>query len=343
MCNIAGYVGEKDAAPVLTELIRKQEGLFGGFFTGMATHDGARLDYRKIQGELSTLLKETDAASLKGKMGIAHSRTPSGGDSLWSHPFVTEREGDLQICYIANGNGGVLESRIPEAAAVADKLEQDGYPIPCKLSFDNDNYVHLSTGEPIHVSDVMCQLICKYRDESGNTLQAMTRAYTEIGTEIVGLVADRKYPDRIFFSRINMPMFVGFDGSGAYIVSSPLGFPDSVTEYRLMPPLSSGAVYRDHVEVTPYESFCMEALEITSELLDITEDVFVSKAKEMDVGMKDVASLVRDAMPKGFINQAHAMIYIVIMRLLKENRIRQVNTRWTVDGADAPKTRFALV
>jgi len=31
------------------------------------------------------------------------------------------------------------------------------------------------------------------------------------------------------------------------------------------------------------------------------------------------------------------------MRLLKENRIRQVNTRWTVDGADAPKTRFALV
>ena len=343
MCNIAGYVGEKDAAPILIELIRKQEGLFGGFFTGMATHDGKCLDYCKVQGELETLLKETDAASLKGKMGIAHSRTPSGGDHLWAHPFATERDGAVQICYLANGNGGVLSYRTPEAIAAADRLEKEGYPIPCKLGFDNDNYIHLSTGEPVHVSDVMCQLICKYRDESGDTLQAMTRAFTEIGTEIVGLVTDCRYSDRIFFSRINMPMFVGFDESGAYIASSPLGFPESVKEYELMPALSSGVVYRDHVEIKPYENFCMEALEITDELLSVTEDVFMSRIKELDVGLKDITPFVREAMPKGSLNQTHAMVYLLIMRLLKENRIRQINTRWTVDGVDAPKVRFALV
>ena len=127
MCNIAGYVGEKEAAPILIELFRKQEGLFGGFFTGIATHDGARLDYCKIQGELKILLNETNAASLKGKMGIAHSRTPSGGDSLWAHPFVTERDGAVKMCYLANGNGGILAHRIPEAASVADQLEKEGF------------------------------------------------------------------------------------------------------------------------------------------------------------------------------------------------------------------------
>lgn len=343
MCNIAGYVGEKEAAPILIELIRKQEGLFGGFFTGIATHDGARLDYCKIQGELKILLNETNAASLKGKMGIAHSRTPSGGDSLWAHPFVTERDGAVKMCYLANGNGGILAHRIPEAASVADQLEKEGFPIPCKLSFNSDKYIHLSSGEPVHVSDVMCQLIYKYRSQGQDPMQAMTTAFTEIGTEIVGLVADCEYSDRIFFSRINMPMFVGFDESGAYIVSSPLGFPESVKEYELMPPLSSGVVYKDHVEITPYETFCMEALAINEDLLKTTQDIFMSKAKEMDVGMKDVASLVREAMPEGIINQAHAMIYIVIMRLLKENKIKMYQTRWTVDGTDAPKTRFAPV
>ena len=36
MCNIAGYVGAHEAAPILIEMIRVQEGLNGGFFTGLA-------------------------------------------------------------------------------------------------------------------------------------------------------------------------------------------------------------------------------------------------------------------------------------------------------------------
>ena len=41
MCNIAGYVGNKPAAPILLEMLRNQEGLAGGYYTGIATrHEG---------------------------------------------------------------------------------------------------------------------------------------------------------------------------------------------------------------------------------------------------------------------------------------------------------------
>ena len=41
MCNIAGYVGSKQAAPVLLEMLKKQEGFDSGFYTGIATiHEG---------------------------------------------------------------------------------------------------------------------------------------------------------------------------------------------------------------------------------------------------------------------------------------------------------------
>ena len=79
MCNIAGYIGTKQAAPILIEMIRAQEGLNAGFYTGIATLHEGRIHYRKLVGNLDDLLSKTDAASLPGNIGIIHSRTPGIG------------------------------------------------------------------------------------------------------------------------------------------------------------------------------------------------------------------------------------------------------------------------
>ena len=50
MCNIAGYVGDKNATPILLKMIQSQEGLNGGFYSGLAIHNGEGLDYRKMRG-----------------------------------------------------------------------------------------------------------------------------------------------------------------------------------------------------------------------------------------------------------------------------------------------------
>ena len=105
MCNIAGYVGngKKEAAPILLEMLRAQEGYAGGYYTGIATIHEGKMYYAKLTGDVQRLIDETDAASLPGSIGIIHSRSKSGGSDEWAHPFVGSRDGEAKIAYVANG------------------------------------------------------------------------------------------------------------------------------------------------------------------------------------------------------------------------------------------------
>ena len=49
MCNIAGYVGTKKAAPILLEMMRREEGFAGGYNTGIATICNGNIYYTKLQ------------------------------------------------------------------------------------------------------------------------------------------------------------------------------------------------------------------------------------------------------------------------------------------------------
>ena len=91
MCNIAGYSGNKQAAPILLEMLKRQEAFDGGASCGIVTIHEGRLYCRKIVGDVDTLIKHTDALYLPGNVGIAHTRP--GGDARtynFAHPFIAE-------------------------------------------------------------------------------------------------------------------------------------------------------------------------------------------------------------------------------------------------------------
>ena len=77
MCNIAGYAGGRPAAPILLEILRRQEPFDGNMSTGVATSHEGKLHYRKMVGSGADLIKNTDVLDLPGTIGIAHSR-PGG-------------------------------------------------------------------------------------------------------------------------------------------------------------------------------------------------------------------------------------------------------------------------
>ena len=64
MCNIAGYVGTKQASPILLEMMRAQEGFCGGYYTGIATICEGKLYYAKLTGDTARLEALTEAANL---------------------------------------------------------------------------------------------------------------------------------------------------------------------------------------------------------------------------------------------------------------------------------------
>ena len=342
MCNIAGYVGNKNATPILLKMIQEQEGLNGGFYSGLAIHNGTGLDFRKIRGDFSKLLHETDASSLTGNTGIIHSRTPSGGDDLWAHPFFTDIQGKTEMCYVANGGYGRYKANKKAYDAIADALIAEGLDIPCKTENGCEKYNRLTSGAFIHMSDVMCQLIYKYKRRGLDTASAMTRAFTEMPSEIVGLAICREDPDKIFFSRINKPMFVAFDSEGAYLASSPTAFPATVSAYKLLPPLSSGVVYRDRYEIFPYPAFNAKIRGFNKKTIQKAEACILKLLESGECGARDMMREFGTHLPKNEILQVDAIIYMAIDALLKNGSITKRDTTHTVDGQAAPKTLFQL-
>ena len=89
MCNIAGYIGKRQAAPILIEMMKREEGFAAGYYTGMTVHDGSRLVSDKVIGGLDRFLAETDCAAFVGTCGFIHSRSKSGGGREWGQPFLS--------------------------------------------------------------------------------------------------------------------------------------------------------------------------------------------------------------------------------------------------------------
>ena len=342
MCNIAGYVGTKDATPILLEMIRVQEGINGGFYTGLAVHDGENLHFRKLRGDLEKLLQETDAEKLTGCCGMIHSRTPSGGPDLWAHPFHSEENGEVQLCYVANGGIGRFKPRKESYNAVADKLVAQGYDIPCKIQSGLDKYNKLSSGECVHISDVVCQLIYKYKKCGADTAAAMTEAFTRMPSEVVGLVIEKESPDRIYFSRINMPMFVGFDETGDYLVSAPTGFPAHIKEFKLLPALSSGVIYRDRYEVVKYPHFSEKVRGFNRKSIERTMRIIQELLAEGEKDFVDIRIAVAKGLPTDKLLQVPPMTYLALYELQQSGAIVTRQTTKTVAGQTAPTTRFSL-
>ena len=81
MCNIAGYAGTRQAAPILLDMIRAQEPYDGDMATGVATIHEGKLYYKKVVGNVETFLKTFDPEELPGTLGIAHTRPGGAADS----------------------------------------------------------------------------------------------------------------------------------------------------------------------------------------------------------------------------------------------------------------------
>ena len=79
MCGIVGYIGEKQAAPILLDGLSKLE--YRGYDSaGIAVYDGENIHMKKAAGRLKVLSELThDGAMLPGTVGIGHTRWATHG------------------------------------------------------------------------------------------------------------------------------------------------------------------------------------------------------------------------------------------------------------------------
>jgi glucosamine 6-phosphate synthetase-like amidotransferase/phosphosugar isomerase protein len=319
-------------------MIRRQEGLDGGYYTGIATIHEGRLYYAKLTGDLQHLLENTDAMNLPGNIGIIHTRTRSGGGDEWAHPFIGKSLGKPAIAYVANGSGGYFNDLKPKFNALADNLFSEGY----EMSIGDPkykNYNNLADGSPVHMSDLLCQDITRHIDEGISPAEAMGMGFCELPAEIVGLMLATKTPDAITWSRLNMPMNLGFCPHGAYLASSPTAFPEDAEAPIELPACCSGTVTKEGYTVLrfknpPAEVPPMDA-KMRSEAYLFIEEIL----KENPISFSDLRKKVY---PRFFKDQicppANLLIYSVLYSLQKEGRLGIHTERVPFrDGLTAPK------
>ncbi len=344
MCNIAGYVGTKRAAPILLDMIRKQEGFAGGYYTGIATIHEGKIHYAKLTGDTDRLVANTNAADLPGTIGIVHSRSKSGGGDSWAHPFVSERNGEVKLAYVANGGAGMFIDRMQSGMELSEQMMAQGYPFSSLRDFvENKNYPRLSNGMSVHMSDTMCQLIMKNMDAGLSTVEAAAKAYCDMPGDIVGLLLSLESPDAITWTRISRPMVVSFTSHGAYLATSALALPEDAGEPTALLANAAGAVTRDGYTTQPYKNPPTDIPAITFSHRERAREIVLAKLKEGDATFGAIAKSVKPIF--GDCCAPYTLLtYQTLFELSREGLLK-IDTRrveGAAEGIDAPKCYLSV-
>lgn len=192
MCGIVGYVGPKQAAPILLDGLTKLE--YRGYDSaGIAVYDGHEIRMEKVSGRLKKLIDATDGGrTLPGTVGIGHTRWATHGspNDVNAHPHFN---GTDSIVVVHNG---IIENY----ADLKAKLIKRGYTFRSETD-----------------TEVLAQLLDFYY--KGDPLDALSRVmYTVEGSYALGILF-KDFPDRVFAARKDSPLIVG-RGSGENFIAS---------------------------------------------------------------------------------------------------------------------------
>jgi len=338
MCVLAAVLGDEPAAPMLLDMLAREEGLGGGYYTGLATvHDG-QLHYAKIVGDVARLRRETDAASLPGTVGIAHSRTPSGGDREWSHPFVGQ--GDA-MAYVANGAEGRFKGSTDWAAA-GNMLLERGYRFRSATGESVGPYPVLGDGGCVHFSEIMCLLIQENLRQGGDLLAAAAQAYQDWPAEIVGMTLSADCADSFVAMRINQPLVIGRGGGAVCAATTTLAFPPGM-DWRLpMPPNAAARVGRDGTRILPFTRY-VPAGDMPP--VDAVHEAVVTALRREPQTIGGMCGLLKPLWPEGRLAQPAMLVYQTVAALVEAGRAELATE--TVPGmfgeGTAPRTSVRWV
>ena len=192
MCGIVGYIGRKQAAPIILDGLAKLE--YRGYDSaGMAIFDGEKIQIRKAAGRLKVLENLTHAGELMpGVAGIGHTRWATHGvpSDVNSHPHYNA-EGTIAVVH-----NGIIENYIP----LRNKMMSKGYEFQSETD-----------------TEVLAHLLDYYY--KGNPVEAIAKVLHRVeGSYALGIMfAD--LPEQLFAVRKDSPLIVGQNEDGCFIAS----------------------------------------------------------------------------------------------------------------------------
>ena len=195
MCGIVGYIGHKEAFPILIKGLRRLE--YRGYDSaGVALiNENGDLNVYKTKGKVDNLVEFCNDKDTTGCVGIAHTRWATHGEpsSVNAHPHYSESK-NLAIIH-----NGIIENY----ADLKEKLLAKG------VHFQSDTD-----------TEVLVQLVEYIMQRKGFDLltAVQTALYQVIGAYAIAIV-DKREPNQIIAARKQSPLVVGI-GDGEFFLGS---------------------------------------------------------------------------------------------------------------------------
>jgi glucosamine--fructose-6-phosphate aminotransferase (isomerizing) len=215
MCGIVGYIGYREAYPIIIKGLKRLE--YRGYDSaGIMLCENDELKIVKTKGKVSDLeAKSTDIASSKGTIGMGHTRWATHGvpNDVNSHPHVSN-SGNLVIIH-----NGIIENYEP----LKKELIKRGYTF--KSDTDTEVLVNL-------IEDVK-------KRENLRLGKAVQIALNQVVGAYAICVFDRENPNEIVVARLGSPLAIGVGKDEFFIASDASPF----IEY------TSNAIYLEDEEM----------------------------------------------------------------------------------------------
>ncbi len=200
MCGIVGYIGHRDAYPIIIKGLQRLE--YRGYDSaGVAIYDGTGINLAKTKGKVEDLKRKTEKSiSLEGKLGIGHTRWATHGvpNDVNSHPHYSN-SGDLVIIH-----NGIIENY----ESIKKELMKRGY------------IFHSDTD-----TEVLINLIEEVQKTEGVMLgKAVQLALNQVIGAYAIAVFDKKKPDEIVVAKLGSPLAIGIGDNEFFIASDASPF-----------------------------------------------------------------------------------------------------------------------
>ena len=225
MCGIVGYIGPRDATPIILNGLKRLE--YRGYDSaGLAVLNQGRIEIRRDAGKLYRLEALVNGAPISGDMGIGHTRWATHGEpnATNAHPHMG-MTGEVVIVH-----NGIVENFLE----LKDELEAEG--VVFKSDTDTEVIVHL---------------IERYLSPEGGIAEAARKALSHLkGAHAVVAMTTRE-PDKIVAARIGHSggVAVGFGEDEMYIASDIPAILEHTREMAFLESRQMAIVTREGVKV----------------------------------------------------------------------------------------------
>ena len=206
MCGIVGYVGSKQAAPILLEGLSKLE--YRGYDSaGLAVRgEDGRVHIVKAKGRLKVLAEKTnDGASLHGTVGIGHTRWATHGEpsETNAHPHISSNEYvhpvGIEDANVVGVHNGIIENY----QELKEKL----------LRHEYEFYSQTDTEVAVKLVDYY------YNKYNIGPVDAIAKTMVRVRGSYALALLIKERPDELWVARNDAPMVIGVGDGESYVAS----------------------------------------------------------------------------------------------------------------------------